>query len=152
MKIKTLLLIAMFVAVGSLLSAQGLKVEPGTCIKVLTETTLKVYGGDLLLKSDATGDATVIAFGSVTHGTGGKAIVQRYMPGAMNAWHMVSAPVNSMAIDESIWDPEANEDLFLWDEPDPGTWVNYKNTTVTPTFANANPDDYFVTGRGYLVS
>jgi len=141
----------MFVLSNYLATAQvvGLSVEPNTNIKVLTGTTLKVTGGDLLLKSDATGDATVIAFGSVT---GGNAIVQRYMPGAINAWHMLSAPVNGMAIAASDWAPDTDEDLYLWDEPDPGTWVNYKNTTVAPTFANANPGDNFITGRGYIAN
>jgi hypothetical protein len=64
--------------------AQGFSIEPNTNIKVLAGTTINVAGGNLLLKSDATGDATVIAFGAVTHGTGGKAIVQRYLPGDAN--------------------------------------------------------------------
>jgi len=152
MKIKILLLLMMFVLSSYLASAQGLSVEPKTNIKVLSGTTLKISSGDLILKSDATGDATVIAFGSITHGTGGKAIVQRYIPGFANAWHMVSAPVNGMAITESDWETDTDEDLYLWDEPDPGTWVNYKNTTVEPTFATANPGDNFVTGRGYIAN
>jgi len=45
MKIKTVLLIMMLIAAGSLLSAQGLKVEPGSCIKVETGTTLDISGG-----------------------------------------------------------------------------------------------------------
>nr|NQU91286.1 hypothetical protein [Bacteroidota bacterium] len=146
-----LIILMMFVLTNYLASAQGLSVEPNTNIKVLTGTTLKVKVGDLVLKSDDTGDATVIAFGSVTHGTGGKAIVQRYMPGDANAWHMISAPVNGMAITASDWAPETDEDLYLWLEPSPGTWVNYKNTTVEPTFATFNPGDNFVAGKGYLV-
>lgn len=152
MKSKTITLLMIFMLSGYLVVAQGLSVEPNTNIKVLTGTTLKVAGGDLLLKSDATGDATVIAYGSVTHGTGGKAIVQRYMPGAINAWHMLGSSVNAMAIAGSDWEPDTDEDLYLWLEPDPGTWVNYKNTTVQPTFANANSGDNFVAGRGYIAS
>lgn len=141
-----------FVTSFLMVSAQGVSVEPNTNIKVLAGTTLKVAGGDLLLKSDATGDGTVIAFGSVTHGAGGKAIVQRYMPGGVSAWHMISAPVNAMAIAGSNWAPGTEEDLYLWDEPSPGIWVNYKNTSVPPTFSGVNPGDNFVTGRGYIVS
>jgi len=152
MKFK-LLYLMMFGFSAFLASAQGgLSVEPHTNIKVLTGTTLKVAGGDLLLKSDATGDATVIAFGAVTHGDGGKAIVQRYLPGQANYWHMISAPVNSMAIAGTAWAPETDEGLFLWDEPDPGYWVNYKNTTEPPIFSVVNPGDNFVTGRGYIVN
>ncbi|MDZ7775131.1 MAG: hypothetical protein U5L09_05700 [Bacteroidales bacterium] len=142
----------MLIATGFQLSAQGLKVEPGTCIKVETFTKLDIFGGgDLLLESDATGDATVIALGEVTLGTG-KAIVQRYLPGKASAWHMISPPVNSMSITGSDWAPVTDEDLYLWHEPDPGTWVNYKNTTTEPTFATVNAGDNFIAGRGYIVN
>ncbi len=152
MKCKTLTLLMMFAFSTYLATPQGLSVEPNTNIKVLAGTTLKVAGGDLLLKSDATGDATVIAFGAVTHRTGGKAIVQRYLPGPANYWHMISAPVNAMPIAGSAWAPGTYDDLYLWDEPSPGTWVNYKNTTTDPTFASANPGDNFVKGKGYIVN
>jgi len=49
-----------------------------TNIKVLSGIILKVSGGNLILKFDATGDASVIAFGSVAHSDGGKAIVQGF--------------------------------------------------------------------------
>lgn len=153
MKIKTVLLTTVFVAIGFLLPAQGLKVEPGTGIKVETGTTLNISGGgNLFLESDATGDASVINMGNVTFSGGGQAIVKRYMPGEVSAWHMISAPVNSMGIAGSDWAPDANEDLYLWHEPDPGTWVNYKNTTTEPTFAIVNPGNNFVTSRGYIVN
>lgn len=92
MKIKTVLLITMFVAAGSLLSAQGLKVEPGTCIKVETGTTLNISGGgNLFLESDATGDASLIDLGSVSYTGGGEAKVERYLTNGK--WHLISAPV-----------------------------------------------------------
>jgi hypothetical protein len=57
MKIKTVLLITMFVAAGSLLSAKGLKVAPCKCIKVETGTTLNISsGGHVYLESDSYGD------------------------------------------------------------------------------------------------
>lgn len=146
-----------FVTSFLMVSAQGVSVEPNTNIKVLAGTTLKVAGGDLLLKSDATGDATVIAFGSVTHGAGGKAIVQRYMPGDANAWHMISAPVNAMAITASDWAPDTDEDLYLWYEPSPGIWVNFKNQSSgnsgdLPYFDVANGGNNFNTGQGYIAN
>ncbi|MEA3446677.1 MAG: hypothetical protein U9R19_18325 [Bacteroidota bacterium] len=92
MKIKTVLLITMFVAAGFLLSAQGLKVEPGTCIKVETGTTLDISGGgDLTLKSDATGDASLIDLGSVSYTGGGEANVERYL--SNGTWHLISSPI-----------------------------------------------------------
>lgn len=157
MKCKTYMLMMMLVAAGSYSFAQGLEVGPGTCIKVETGTTLKISAGDLLLNSDATGDATVIAFGSVTLGSGGKAIVERYLPGAVSAWHMVSPPVNAMAITASSWAPGTDEDLYLWHEPDPGIWVNYKNQSSgnsgdLPYFDVANGSNNFSVGRGYIVN
>jgi hypothetical protein len=92
MKCKTVLLIMMLIAAGSLLSAQGLKVEPGTCIKVETGTTLDISGGgDLFLESDATGDASLIDVGSVSYTGGGEANVERYLTNGK--WHLISAPV-----------------------------------------------------------
>ncbi len=71
MKCKTVLLMTMLIAAGPLLSAQGLKVETGTCIKVETGTTLDISGGgDLFLESDALGDASLIDLGSVSYTDG----------------------------------------------------------------------------------
>ena len=152
MKTKLIILIMLMFS-AYLVSAQETRLEANTCIKVELGTTMNISGdNDLVLESDATGDATIIALGSVTFGTGGKAIVQRYMPGAISAWHMISSPVNGMAITASDWAPESNEDLFLWNEPSPGTWVNFKNTTVSPTFSETNPDNNFVEGRGYIAN
>jgi len=82
----------MLIAAGFLLSAQGLKVEPGTCIKVETGTTLDISGGgDLFLESDATGDASLIDQGSVSYTGGGEANVERYLTNGK--WHLISAPV-----------------------------------------------------------
>lgn len=146
MKCKVLItMLLMFLFSNYMTFAQELRVEPGTNIKIEATTTLGITG-DLILESDATGDATVIALGSVT----GNAIVQRYLPGSAAAWHMISSPVSGMAINDD-WYPEEDEDFFLWDEPSPGTWVNIKNTTVgTVLFTAVNPGNDFFTGRGYL--
>lgn len=97
MKCKTLLLLMMLAAVSSLLSAQGLKVEPGTCIKVESVTMLDISGGgNLILKSDATGDASLIDKGTVSYAgvpTAGKAIVERYLP--QGQWHLISSPISN---------------------------------------------------------
>lgn len=82
----------MLIFSGLLLFAQGLKVEPGTCIKVETGTTLDISGGgDLFLESDATGDASLIDLGSVSYTGGGEAKVERYLTNGQ--WHLVSSPV-----------------------------------------------------------
>jgi len=82
----------MLIAAGSLLSAQGLKVEPGTCIKVETGTTLDISGGgNLFLESNASGDASLLDLGSVSYTGGGEARVERYLTNGQ--WHLISAPV-----------------------------------------------------------
>lgn len=92
MKCKTIIFLMMLIAAGSLLSAQGLKVEPGSCIKVETGTALDISGGgDLTLKSDATGDASLIGMGFVSYTGGGEANVERYLTNGQ--WHLISAPV-----------------------------------------------------------
>jgi len=117
MKIKTVLLIVMFVATGSLLSAQGLKVEPGTCIKVETGTTLDISGGgDLYLESDATGDASLIDLGSVSYTGGGEANVERYS--TKDAWHLISIPVSGLqaGIFEGDYLQGWNEENSSWSD------------------------------------
>ena len=116
MKCKTVLLIMMFVAAGSLLSAQGLKVEPGTCIKVETGTTLDISGGDLFLESDATGDASLIDLGSVSYTGGGEANVERYI--TKDAWHLFSIPVNGLLTEifEGDYLQSWNEENSSWSD------------------------------------
>lgn len=97
--------------------------------------------------------------GSVIHAnTGVEASVQRYLPGGVNAWHMISAPVSGMTIASSGWNPGAigaPNDMYLWNEPSPGTWVNFKNQDGSggdPTFPAANGGGVFATSRGYIVN
>lgn len=93
MKSKFLVLIMLLFA-AYFVSAQGMRVEPGTCIKVETGTKLDISGGgNLVLKSDATGDASLIDLGSVTYSGGGTAKVERYLDNGK--WHMISSPISS---------------------------------------------------------
>lgn len=92
MKCKTIILLVMCVAASTLLIAQGIHVEPKSCIKVESGTTLDVSVGDLILKSDATGDASLIDLGNVSYTGSGKAKVERYLTNGK--WHMISAPVS----------------------------------------------------------
>lgn len=102
MKNKTITLIMFFVATYSLLFAQGLKVEPGTSIKVESGTTLDISTGNLVLKSDASGDASLIDLGSVTYSGAGEAKVERYLTNGK--WHLISSPIT-----------DANASMFLGD-------------------------------------
>jgi len=83
----------MLIAAGSLLSAQGLRVEPGTCIKVESGTTLDITAGNLILESDDTDDASLIDLGTVEYNSGGQANVQRYLTNGK--WHLVSSPITN---------------------------------------------------------
>lgn len=77
MKCETIILLVMCVAASSLLTVQGIHVEPKSCIKVESGTTLDVSVGDLVLKSDATGDASLIDLGNVSYSGEGQAKVER---------------------------------------------------------------------------
>ena len=93
MNLKSIMLFIMTVLTGFLLSAQGFKVEPGTCVKVETGTSLDISAGDLYLESDATGDASLIDLGNVSYTGGGEANVKRYL--THGKWHLISSPVAS---------------------------------------------------------
>ncbi len=89
-----LIIVMMLVFSAYFVSAQGIQVEPNTCINVESETTLNISGGgNLVLESDDTGDASLIDIGSVTYTGGGEAKVQRYL--TQGKWHLISAPVSN---------------------------------------------------------
>jgi hypothetical protein len=92
MKIKAFTILTWSVFLAYLVSAQG-RVEPGTCIKVESGTTVDVGSGNLILGSDAMGDASLLDYGTVSYSGGGKAEVQRYL--TAGHWHLVSSPVSS---------------------------------------------------------
>lgn len=104
----------------------------------------------LTILSDGTGT------GSLIHNTSGiTAVSNRYLPGSSLAWHTISAPVSGMSITGSNFEPGANDDFYLWYEPSPGIWVNYKNqdgSGGSPSFPVANSGNNFGVGRGYLVA
>ncbi len=76
-----------------LVYAQETVVNPNAGITVASGATLNISGGDLVLKSDATGDASLIDFGLVTYSGGGQANVQRYL--TEGRWHLISSPVSN---------------------------------------------------------
>ncbi len=108
-------------------------------------------GANLTLQSIADGSTgSLIINGTLSNS--GTITSQRYFPGTtLLNWHMVSAPVSGMGIAASGFAPTSG-DFYAWDEPTPGTWVNYKNTTTAPTFATVNGGNNFVAGKGYLLA
>lgn len=112
----------MLIAAGSLLSAQGLKVEPGSCIKVETGTTLNISGGgDLFLESDASGDASLIDLGSVSYTDGGEAKVERYLTNGK--WHLISAPVAGVVSEQFL------NDYLQFHTESTNLWTDITSTT-----------------------
>jgi hypothetical protein len=77
-----------------MVSGQEVRVGPNTGITVKAGATMDISGGNLLLASDATGDASLIDDGSITYSGGGQTIVQRYL--TEGQWHLVSSPVDNL--------------------------------------------------------
>ena len=73
--------------------AQELRVEPNTSLTIEAGTTMDISSGNLILESDASGDASLIDNGNVTYSGGGNANVQRYL--TEGKWHLVSSPVSN---------------------------------------------------------
>jgi len=92
MKINFILLIGMILLAGNAMHAQTIKVEPKTSLKIESGTTFDVSDGNLVLESDATGDASLIDLGAVTYSGGGHAEVQRYLTNGK--WHLIASPVS----------------------------------------------------------
>ncbi len=109
---------------------QGIKALPRTNITVNTGTTLKVMSGNMQIMSDATGDASLIDYGSVVYGNGtGK--VQRYL--LNGKWHDISSPVTN-----------AVSGLFL------GDYLRYYNEQ-TGAYVVIIPSTYPLTpGKGFM--
>lgn len=140
-------------------SVGTLAIEAGASLTIPPNTFLTVNGelrngqgiDGLFIFEDSHGS------GSLIHQTTGvQATIQSYLPGAAGSWHMISAPVADMEISGSDFEPTSSDDFYLWHEPAPGTWVNFKNQDGSggnPTFPEANQNgNRFVPGSGYLVA
>ncbi|MBU2553432.1 MAG: T9SS type A sorting domain-containing protein [Bacteroidetes bacterium] len=127
----------------------SLTIEP---LNYLTVSGTLANSGTLTLSSTSSGTGSLIVTGSST----GNITTQRYFPGSLQSWHMVSTPVSGMDISTSnfVVTPAENYDFYAWNEPSPGTWVNYKtdDPEQDPTFLAINGNDNFLPGKGYLVA
>lgn len=98
----------------------------------------------LMLQSDG-----IDPDGSLIHSNSGvEASVERYISGSSLAWHQLSSPVEQQQIVTDFH--EVGDRLFVWHEP-AQVWVSVSNTTVWPSWNDANPGDDFISGKGYLV-
>jgi hypothetical protein len=153
MKTKSIVVTTIFVFLLHFLTiAQEVRIEPNTKITIEPGTTMDITTGNLVLESDATGDVSLIVLGAVEINNSGKTYAERYLPGSAQAWHMLGAQVGGMAISGSGFAPGNDDDFYAWYEPSPGIWVNYKNTTVVPTFNTVNNGDNFLPGKSYLIA
>jgi hypothetical protein len=87
-------ILAMMVVFGFyLLPAQETRLEPNTRLTIKPGATLDIKSGDLVIRSDASGDASLIDYGNITYSGGGQAHVQRHL--TEGQWHLVSSPVDN---------------------------------------------------------
>ena len=133
-------------------------------LSISADKTLTVNGNinnsvgnsGLVLKSTSDGTASLI------HNTNNvPATVERYISGAAEDWHFLSAPVSNQLIapitpTTPSWVPSGTYgngtgyDLYVWDEPTP-CWV-YHDGSSTPSWGTVHPQTNFIPGRGYLYS
>ncbi len=102
----------------------------------------------------ASGTGSLIVNGSVA----GSVNTERYIEAATwgtwdDGWHFVSSPVADFDIASSnfVVATAADYDFYAWSEPD-NLWINFKNTSTSPTFTEVNGSDDFELGHGYLVA
>lgn len=156
MKTESIVVTTMFVFLLHFFTiAQEVRIEPNTKITIESGTIMDITSGNLVLESDVNGDVSLIVKGEVEINNSGKTITERYLSGSAQVWHMLGAPVSGMAISGSDFEPGIDvDDFYAWDEPSPGTWVNYKVTSGDLYFSqeSVNNGDNFLPCKGYLIA
>jgi hypothetical protein len=114
--------------------------------------------GSVTIKSDDSGTGSLLMNGTSTYSGGpGSFNVERYITGqnwfvAPTYWHLLSSPVQNQAISAFETTGSGNDYGFYgWSEAY-NLWINYKNTTTSPTFSEWNGGTKFIEGRGYMIS
>jgi hypothetical protein len=143
------------IGVGAILT-----IESGKTLTVHETLTNNAGTAGLIMKSDATGTA------SLKHNTENvSATFERYMNDTdwadwTDGWHFISSPVAAQAISPNFTvDPESDYDFYAWHEPS-NLWANFKNLIEPPTWSIANTinnglsnsPSNFLAGKGYLVA
>jgi len=125
----------------------SLTISPKSYLTVNGTLTNSATNAGLVLQSTSNGTASLI------HGTTNvPATVNRYLPGASQAWHLLSSPMVAQAISPAFTaDPATSYDFYSWYEPS-DIWVNFKNSTEPPIWNTANGDGNFKPGKGYLIA
>lgn len=135
----------------------NLTINSGKIFKIEADKNLIVTGNivnsggneGLILKSTNSGTAALI------HNTDNvPATVQRYISGAAEDFHFLSAPVSDQSI-SGVWNPTGTYgngtgyDLYIFHEPTP-CWTYQLNSSVAPTWTSIHTSSNFIKGRGYL--
>lgn len=115
------------------------------------------YNGSLTVNGTLTNDAGVNGLflesapggtASLIHSTPDvRATMQQFIHGPEMAMHQISSSINGMEISAGFNDGT----ILTWYEP-AQTWVSYQNTTVWPTWNDANNSDYFMAAKGYMTA
>ena len=127
-------------------AGMNVTVYPGYSLTVNGTLVNNNGNSGVVIGSNVLGDGSLIHQTANVPGT-----VERYIPGASRAWHFLSSPVANQPISPEFTAAlPADYDFFTWYETD-GLWVNFKNTTIDPTWETVNGDNNFAPGTGYLV-
>ncbi|MEA3444279.1 MAG: hypothetical protein U9R19_06070, partial [Bacteroidota bacterium] len=126
---------SMLIGFGSVLS-----IEAEKSLTVNNTLTNNAGNSGLVLKSDATGNGSLIF-----SGTGPEATIERYIElysGSNNGWHLISSSMsgNVTVAGTGFVPTSGDDDLFRFDE-EFNEWKNY----LVSTFA-------FAEGQGYLIA
>jgi hypothetical protein len=115
------------------------------------------YNGSLTVNGSLTNDfginglvleSTTDGTASLIHGTPAvRASMQQFIYGPEMTMHQISSPVDAMELSAGFNDGT----VLTWYEP-AQTWVSYQNTTVWPTWNDANNSDYFMAAKGYMTA
>lgn len=141
-------------------TCESIQIDNGASLTIKPTYDLSINGylnndagtSGLIIKSDATGTGSIIH-----NSTRVDATFERFISKAnntlaedwQNGWHFLSSPMISQAIDPNF--TGAPYDFFSWYEPQ-SLWVNYKNTTVEPTWNTVNGSTNFTLGKAYMVA
>ncbi len=107
----------------------------------LTNNNTGLSGFGVAIKSDNTGNGSLIVEGSFS---GNGIQVERYFDAYTSdndGWHEIACPLTSFTVNGTSWDPTGtNSDLYYWDESQE-LWINYQTTSFD-----------FEPGKGYLTA
>ncbi|GAB1405233.1 hypothetical protein MASR1M74_24130 [Lentimicrobium sp.] len=134
------------VTVNDYVECMDITISPVGAVTVGADQGL-IINGNFLIESGAAGTGSFIG-ASADYVITGTTTVQRYIPGAAEAWHLLSSPVAAQNISgdftpSGTYGDGTGYDFYAWDEPTE-TWLNQK--------VAANNLTSFAPAKGYLVA